>query len=955
MFKHVHKLLLYAPQNSFWHQHCRFSTLGSSFKEVTIPVPWGHIAGKWWGDPSVQPILGLHGWEDNAATFDTLAPMLTVPSFLAFDMMGHGMSSYYPMGCTHYFNAAVLLIRRIINYYKWQNVSFIGHSFGSAAAFLYSAIFPDEVDKYVGIDCARSLMMPINNFMEDMHNTLSKTLEVEERMNSDPPGYSYDDLVNRYYEGSYKSPTHESSFQFFFVLSKWYLSRDPRVKLRWLGRMPEEFVMACAPRIKCKILSIRGKQGFLRFGDKREEVFLESLRLLKNCEHHDVEGSHHLHLNNPENVAPLINKKEIREVVLKLLHFVACKSFSRSMQSQPQLHCHNKLNTFQEVTIPVPWGHVAGKWWGDTNMDPVLGIHGWQNNAGTFDNLAPLLEIPSFLAIDLFGHGKSSHYPMGVIYSHNDAAMLIRRLVNYYKWKNISFIGHSMGSTVAFLYSALHPEQVDKFVSIDCGRSWRLIRNETVVNNMRISMDSLLAIERKMGCTTSCYTYDELLNRYYEKFLKQPTLNSCRVLLKRELKKALHDDSKFFLSSDHRLKEWSYPGWTSEFLNTCASEITCKVLSIRCLQGVIIGDSEKPYFDSLTLLKYYEHHEIEGNHFVHLNNPESIAPLINKFFKSTFQEMLCRVQKFLSRKKYLLQYQCRLMETSQEVKIPVPWGYLAGKWWGDTNLQPVLGIHGWQDNSGTFDKLAPLLNLPSFLAIDLPGHGYSSHYPLGNMYYFVDLPIIIRRIVKHYKMKKPSFIGHSLGSSVCFLYSAMYPDEVDKFVSIDCVRSNLAEKYKKALHSLEIGEALGKILSLEHKLHTPPCYTYDELLDLCYKGLDEAATLESCAVLMKRGVKQSSQDQRKFYFSRDPKVKLWFLGSMTGEQIVSYASKIKCRVLSIRYRQGFIFGDEIEKLYFDSVCQLKNCKFLEMDGTHYGHLNNPDRVAPLINSFFDER
>ena len=59
-----------------------------------------------------------------------------------------------------------------------------------------------------------------------------------------------------------------------------------------------------------------------------------------------------------------------------------------------------------------------------------------------------------------------------------------------------------------------------------------------------------------------------------------------------------------------------------------------------------------------------------------------------------------------------------------------------GVWWGSKTKQPVLALHGWQDNAGTWDKLSPYL-LPeiSILAIDLPGHGLSSHYPPGQMYY----------------------------------------------------------------------------------------------------------------------------------------------------------------------------------------------------------------------------
>ncbi|CAG7817538.1 unnamed protein product [Allacma fusca] len=71
---------------------------------------------------------------------------------------------------------------------------------------------------------------------------------------------------------------------------------------------------------------------------------------------------------------------------------------------------------FTEIAIQVPWGHVSGKTWGDVNGIPVLGLHGWTDNAGTFDRLAPLLpKSLYFVAIDLPGHGRSSHHPEGLL------------------------------------------------------------------------------------------------------------------------------------------------------------------------------------------------------------------------------------------------------------------------------------------------------------------------------------------------------------------------------------------------------------------------------------------------------------------------------------------------------------------------------------------------------------
>jgi hypothetical protein len=44
---------------------------------------------------------------------------------------------------------------------------------------------------------------------------------------------------------------------------------------------------------------------------------------------------------------------------------------------QNQVKCKSRT-AYQEIKIPVPWGHISGKWWGPTDRKPVLTLHGWQ-------------------------------------------------------------------------------------------------------------------------------------------------------------------------------------------------------------------------------------------------------------------------------------------------------------------------------------------------------------------------------------------------------------------------------------------------------------------------------------------------------------------------------------------------------------------------------------------------
>ncbi|EAA03649.4 AGAP009435-PA, partial [Anopheles gambiae str. PEST] len=138
-----------------------------------------------------------------------------------------------------------------------------------------------------------------------------------------------------------------------------------------------------------------------------------------------------------------------------------------------------------------------------------------------------------------------------------------------------------------------------------------------------------------------------------------------------------------------------------------------------------------------------------------------------------------------------------------EVQIPVPYGSIAGKWFGPKNVRPILCLHGWLDNSGTFDRLIPLLPPDvSFLAIDLPGHGYSSRIPDGMSYFQVDCIPLILRIMREYGWSKVSLMAHSMGAVIMFIFAALFPDKVDLLIGLDALKplSFYPDRFPERMH-----------------------------------------------------------------------------------------------------------------------------------------------------------
>lgn len=105
---------------------------------------------------------------------------------------------------------------------------------------------------------------------------------------------------------------------------------------------------------------------------------------------------------------------------------------------------------WEEVEIEMPWGHVSGKWYGNRSEKPIIALHGWLDNAATFDRLIPLLpQKVAIFSIDLPGHGRSSHFPKGIhYYIYWDYIPVIRRIIKHFGWQMVTILGHSMGGGI---------------------------------------------------------------------------------------------------------------------------------------------------------------------------------------------------------------------------------------------------------------------------------------------------------------------------------------------------------------------------------------------------------------------------------------------------------------------------------------------------------------------------
>ena len=126
--------------------------------------------------------------------------------------------------------------------------------------------------------------------------------------------------------------------------------------------------------------------------------------------------------------------------------------------------------------------------------------------------------------------------------------------------------------------------------------------------------------------------------------------------------------------------------------------------------------------------------------------------------------------------------------SAEEVRYDFPHASLAAKRWGDASLPPLLALHGWLDNAGSFDALAPLLARRwQVVAPDLRGHGRSSHIAEGAWYHYVDYFDDLRALIDRLGVERIDLLGHSLGGTLASLFAALYPERVGRLLLIEAL------------------------------------------------------------------------------------------------------------------------------------------------------------------------
>ena len=254
---------------------------------------------------------------------------------------------------------------------------------------------------------------------------------------------------------------------------------------------------------------------------------------------------------------------------------------------------------------------------------PVISVHGWRDNANTWRPVADLVEGVCWLSLDMPGHGRSGHVRAEETYHFTDYAPVLLDAADHFGWERFHLVGHSMGGSIVMLIAATYPERVLSVTMVD---SFGPVTSDIgAVQTLRDAIDSRRA--RRGRQHRSVPTREILADKMRA---GNPFLGDQAVELLLERMSERREDGWAF-TYDMGVRDLSPIRFSQAQVGEFLSAIRSPALLFRAAQGAVLryGKRDELLAECATMRVV----DIEGNHHVHLNDPEKVAPVLSAFFR----------------------------------------------------------------------------------------------------------------------------------------------------------------------------------------------------------------------------------------------------------------------------------------------------------------------------------
>ncbi len=265
------------------------------FEEVRLRLPHIELAAHLYGPEDGIPVIALHGWLDNAASFSRLAPLLPGLRIVALDFAGHGHSDHRPPGGSYAIWDYAHDVLQVAEQFGWQRFSLLGHSMGAIVSVLLAGAMPERIERLALIDG----LIPYTGEPDTAPQKLGEALKAQLALagKSKPVYAEFDRAVEARMRGvgavSREAAELLAQRGLMPVPGGYTWRTDSRLTLPSPLRLTHAHALAFARSLQCPAKLVMAQQGMLLAQPSITQL-VEGLTI----EVAQLPGGHHLHLDD---------------------------------------------------------------------------------------------------------------------------------------------------------------------------------------------------------------------------------------------------------------------------------------------------------------------------------------------------------------------------------------------------------------------------------------------------------------------------------------------------------------------------------------------------------------------------------------------------------------------------------------------------------------------------------
>ena len=266
--------------------------------------------------------------------------------------------------------------------------------------------------------------------------------------------------------------------------------------------------------------------------------------------------------------------------------------------------------------------------------------------------------------------------------------------------------------------------------------------------------------------------------------------------------------------------------------------------------------------------------------------------------------------------------------------------------WGNADAPPLLLIHGGRDHCRSWDWVAEELRADwHVIAPDLRGHGDSAWSPDGN-YEMGPFVYDLAQLIHQLGLAPVTIVAHSMGGNIANRYTGLYPETVQKLVTIeglgpspamlaDRITLGPAQRFRNWVESKRkaAGRAPKRYPSLEAAL--------DRM-----KAENAYLTDEQARHLTIHGISRNEDDTLTWKF--DNYLNVWSAFGMPQPDLETILAAITCPVLMLYGADSWASNPEKD----GRAAVFQNAKVIEFENAgHWLHHDQFERFVAELKAF----